>query len=265
VGFPGPHDPWDAPGAAVDRYAELEISMPTSTRRPRVEGTGRYGVLLNAFLGLSDSDTMTADAIRGMRRAYSADISIIDDAVGRILVALDARGMLDTTWVIYTSDHGEMGGNHGLMSKCVLYRQSVRVPLVARPPGGCPPRLIDSLVDHVDVPATIRDIADAPGLPHSEGSSLLRCLAGDAPPLRSVSVSENWGFASFETDRYKIVVDEDARTACQLFDLDNDPDEDHDLLADSQAAVVVDELMETRVRPFLRTQPARPHPSPFTS
>lgn len=125
VGFPGPHDPWDAPQAAIERYRDIEISMPTSTRRPSVEGTGRYEALLNSFLWLSDSDTMTDDAIGGMRRAYSADISLIDDAIGAILRALEARGAPEDTWVVYTSDHGEMGGNHGLMSKCVLYRQAV--------------------------------------------------------------------------------------------------------------------------------------------
>ncbi|MGA2522060.1 MAG: sulfatase-like hydrolase/transferase, partial [Acidimicrobiales bacterium] len=121
VGFPGPHDPWDAPAPAVDRYRNVEVSMPRSTRRPAVETTGRYGGLLNSFLWLSDTETMTDDAIRGMRRAYSADVSVIDHEVGRIVGALDDRDLLDDTWVIYTSDHGEMGGNHGLMSKCVLY------------------------------------------------------------------------------------------------------------------------------------------------
>ena len=48
--------------------------------------------------------------------------------------ALERKGLLDTTWVIYTSDHGEMGGNHGMMSKCVLYEPAVRVPLIVRPP-----------------------------------------------------------------------------------------------------------------------------------
>ncbi len=167
--------------------------------------------------------------------------------------------------MIYTSDHGEMGGNHGLMSKCVLYRPAVRVPLIMRPPGGCPPRVIDGLVEHFDVPATIRAIAGAPDVPSSEGESLLSCLTGESHPSRLVSVSENWGFAAFETDRYKIIVDEDAGAACQLFDLHEDPDEDRDLLADPQARAVVDDLMETHVRPFLATPVARPHPSPFTS
>ncbi len=81
---------------------------------------------------------------------------------------------------------------------------------------------------------------------------------------RDVTVSENWGFAVFETDRHKLVVDEDAVTPCQLFDLPDDPSEDHDLLADPLSAPVVEELMERHVRPFFERPPARPHPSLFT-
>ena len=267
VGFPGPHDPWDAPREAVDRYRDTEVSMPRTTRRPSVEPTGRYGALLNSFLWLSDTETMTDDAIRGMRRAYSADISVIDDAVGGIVSALHRKGLLDNTWVIYTSDHGEMGGTHGMMSKCVLYEPAVRVPLIIRPPGGCEPRVVDAIVEHVDVPASVRQMAGAPGLVESEGRSLLghvRASTGAGETTRNVSVSENWGFAAFETDRYKLVVDEDACAPCQLFDLHEDSDEDDDLLPDPDAAVVVEELMAEHVRPFFATPPARPHKSIFT-
>jgi len=264
VGFPGPHDPWDAPQAAVDRYRDVEISMPTSTLRPVVEGTGRYGALLNSFLWLSDSETMTDAAIRGMRRAYSADVTLIDDAIGGMLTALQEKGALEDTWVIYTSEDGEMGGNHGLMSKCVLYQQAVRVPLIIRPPGGCAPRVIESLVEHFDVAATVCEIAAARAVPDGEGRSLLDGSGGEVPSSRSVSVSENWGFASFETDRYKIVIDEDAVSPCQLFDLHEDPNEDQDLLQDPIAKPVAEELLESYVRPFFQTAPARPHPSIFT-
>ena len=122
----------------MQRYRGVDISMPSSTRRPTIEGTGRYGALLNSFLWVSDSETMTDDAIRGMRRSYAADISVIDQAVGDMVEALERRGILDNTWIIYTSDHGEMGGNHRMMSKCVLYEPAVRVPLIIRPPGGRP-------------------------------------------------------------------------------------------------------------------------------
>ncbi len=266
VGFPGPHDPWDAPQAAVDRSQAVDVSMPHSTRRPTIEGTGRYGALLGAFLQLSDTETMSDDAIRAMRRAYSADISVIDDAVGRIVAALDAKGIADDAWVIYTSDHGEMGGNHGLMSKCVLYEPAVRVPLIVRPPRGCEPRVVDALVEHLDVPATIRDIANAPALTAGVGRTLLGHVRGDEPTNpRTISISENWGFASFETDRYKLVVDEDAGTPCQLFDRRDDPGEDDDRLADPECKPVVDELMDSYVRPFLTVAPKRPHKSPFTN
>ena len=264
VGFPGPHDPWDAPQAAVDRYRDIDISMPTTTQRPSVEGTGRYGGLLNSFLWLSDSETMTDDAIRGMRRSYSANVTVIDDAVGAIVDALDRTSRLGQTWVLYTSDHGEMGGNHGLMSKCVLYEPAVRVPLIVRPPSGCAPRSVDSLVEHIDVPATMREIAGAPDVRHSDGRSLLGYLTDDDPVAREVSVSENWGFACFMTDQFKLVVDEDALEPCQLFSLQDDPNEDDDRLDDPTCKAVIDGLMETVVRPFLRTPPARPHPSIFT-
>jgi arylsulfatase len=239
--------------------------MPRSTRRPTTEGTGRYGALLNSFLWLSDSKTMTDDAIRGMRTSYAADISVIDQAVGDMVGALERKGLLDTTWIIYTSDHGEMGGNHSMMSKCVLYEPAVRVPLIVRPPGGCAPHVVDSLVEHLDVPATVRDIAGAPDVALSEGRSLLAGVHDPAAvSARSVTVSENWGFAAFETARYKLVVDEDAVEPCQLFDLSEDAAEDHDLLPDPMAAPMVEEIMETHVRPFFRTPPARPIPSIFT-
>jgi choline-sulfatase len=264
VGFPGPHDPWDAPAEAVARYDGVDISMPASTARPDVADTGRYAGLLNSFLWLSDTETMTEDAIRGMRRAYAADISVIDHAVGLMLEALARRGLLDNTWIIYTSDHGEMAGSHGLMSKCVMYEPAVRVPLIIRPPGGCEPRVTTSLVEQLDVPATVRQIAGAPDLDASAGRSLLPSVRDGAPTERAVAISENWGFGVFETERHKLVVDEDALAPCQLFDLAEDPREDHNLVADPDARGVLDELMETYVRPFFRTPPARPHPSMFT-
>ena len=264
VGFPGPHDPWDAPAEARGRYDGRDVAPPRSVQRPKTSDAGTYGGLLNGFLWLSDTETMNDEAIDGMRRAYCANVSVIDDAVGRIVDALDARARSDDTWVLYTSDHGEMAGDHGLMSKCVMYRGATRVPLIIRPPRGCDPVVADALVEHLDVAATIRAIAGAPSIENSDGRSLLGHLDGEPPAAREVSISENWGFALFETDRYRLVVDEDAVAACHLVDLQDDPNEDINLVGDPSAASVVDDLMETYVRPFLSVSPARPHKSPFT-
>lgn len=274
VGFPGPHDPWDAPAEARRRYDKRRMPLPHSTRRPQTDGAGTYGRLLDAFLTLSDTETMTDDAIREMRRAYAADVSVIDDAIGRIVDSLEARGLLDSTWIFYTSDHGEMGGDHGLMSKCVFYEQTLRVPLVVRPPQCAPAfsgRVVDDLVEHIDVPATIRAVAGAPAVPGGEGRSLLHHLddaaagsEGTASDPRSVSVSENWGFAAFTTLTHRLVVDEDSCEPNALFDLVADPAEDENIVARPEAQPILDELMETVVRPFLRVDPRRPHKSPFT-
>jgi choline-sulfatase len=213
---------------------------------------------------------MTDDGIVGMRRAYAANVSVIDHEVGRILDALDDRGVLDDTWVIYTSDHGEMAGDHGLMSKCVLYDGAVRVPLLVRPPGGAGARagtVVDDLVEHVDVPATIRAAVGAGEVPDSEGRPLLGYVSADAAPPepRTVAVSENWGFASFETHAYKLVVDEDALVPAQLFDRANDPTEDENLVDDPAAISDLDDMMVTIVKPFFATPPVRNAPTFFTT
>lgn len=264
VGFPGPHDPWDAPREAVAAYDGVEIPLPGSTRRPRTPEQGAYGAFLRAFQGLSNSDTMTDDRIRAARRAYYADVSIIDTAVDDILDALARKGELDHTWVIYTTDHGEMMGEHGMMSKMVFYQPAVRIPLIVRPPGGCAPQVVDGRVEQFDISATCNEIGGARSIAGSEARSLLPVIRGDgAAPTRPASISENWGFALFETDRYKLVVWEDALEPVALFDVAVDPLEDHDLIDDPAHAARVEELMEQHVRPFFKTAPQRPHPSVF--
>jgi choline-sulfatase len=267
VGFPGPHDPWDAPVEAREKYAPQIPEPPKSTLRPEHSIAGNYGKLVAGMLQLSDTDTMDPTAIEGMRRAYLANIGIIDHAVGRIVDALETTGLLANTWIIYTSDHGEMAGDHGLMSKCVLYEGAVRVPLIVRPPQGCDARVIDDLIEHIDVPATVRSIFGADSVPGGEGRSLIGYFTGDDPPPRSYSVSENWGFASFEIknddSHWKLIVDEDSLEPCQLFDLLADPLEDTNLVTSMNHSHVIAQLLGEVVQPFFKSPAVRPHPSPF--
>jgi arylsulfatase len=260
VGFPGPHDPWDAPVAAVERYRAADIPMPRSTELPELPGTGPLQIFLRAMMTYSDSDTMTTDAIAKMRRAYYANVTLIDEAVGAIVAALERRSMLDHTWIIYTTDHGEMMGEHRMLAKMVFYEPSVRVPLVLRPPGGVAPRTISERAQLLDVAATMRGIADAPALENSEGQSMLAAIRGEHEyaPRRALP-TENFGFAAFIRDRHKLVVYEDTLEPVQLFDLAEDPAEDRNRVKDPDYASVVDEMMEADVRPFFATHPLRPH------
>lgn len=250
VGFPGPHDPWDAP---TDRYADVDMPMPTSLRRPDVPtDNSPFAQFLDFFLWHhSDSKTFTDERIQATRRAYYANVSIIDEAVGKMLTALDETNQLDNTWVIYTSDHGEMMGEHRMLMKMVFYDQSTRVPLLVRAPEGASPQdTIDALTEHMDLSATVRAIAGAGGHNSFEGRSLLPALQGTGPgPEREVVFSENYGFAMARTDLHKLVFHEDSLAAGQLFDLEADPTEDVNLVEEQPE--VVEELLEAHVRPFL--------------
>jgi arylsulfatase len=260
IGFPGPHDPWDAPLEALEPYRQAEIPMPRSLNRPLAPPAGPLKIFLEKFLKDSDSATMTDEAIIEMRRAYYANITVIDTALGRIVEALRKKGFLDHTWIVYTSDHGEMMGEHRMTTKRVFYEPSVRVPMIVRPLGGTAPRIIRERVQMMDLGATFRAIAGGASIDQSAANSLLPSLKeGHAPAVLDALASENYGFAMFLTDRYKLVVYENACEPLQLFDLPEDPAEDHNLCGEPGAASLLDRLMNDHARPFLATPTLRPH------
>ena len=174
----------------------------------------------------SDSPSLTDAVIAEIRRYYYGNVTVIDEAIGRMLDALERRGLLDRTWVIYTSDHGEMMGEHRMLTKMVFYEPSVRVPLIIRPPGGCAPRVVAALAEHLDLAATIRDIAGSAGDPSFAGRSLLGWADGGTGFSRPAVFSENFGLGMVRTAGHKLVFVEDTLEPVQLFDLAADPLED---------------------------------------
>jgi choline-sulfatase len=260
VGFPGPHDPYDAPLSARARFAKKDVPMPRSKSLPELPDVGPMRFFLEWLFRYSDSETMTDDAIRAMRLAYYANISLIDDAVGDIVSALAHTGQLEDTWIVYTSDHGELMGEHRMIAKMIFFEQAVRVPLIIRPPGGGRATTVDEPVQLMDLAATFRDIAGAEGVAQSAAHSLRRVVEGGAEPFeQDVIVSENFGFAMFLKGRHKLIVYEDELAPVQLFDLQDDPAEDRNLVDDPAYAGIVREIMDAHVRPFFRTKPLRPH------
>ncbi|MDA8047163.1 MAG: sulfatase-like hydrolase/transferase [Actinomycetota bacterium] len=264
VGFPGPHDPWDAPASYVRQYEDADIPLD-STRRPDVPGSGPLAAFLNTFLDYSSSSTLTDGRTREVRRHYYANVTLIDEAIGRILAALDRSGLADDTWVVYSTDHGEMLGTHGLLNKMVFYEPAVRVPLVIRPPKGSVPVRLEQMVEHVDLAATLGALAGAAPVEGSAGVSFADALVGRPPggsdwAGREAVVSENYGFAMWRTERYKLVVYGKTRTPVQLFDLMDDPEEDVNRVDDPAYAPVVSDLRDGFVEPFLSVPPRRPGP-----
>jgi arylsulfatase len=254
VGFPGPHDPWDAPAEYVERYRDADIPLDT-TRRPELPPSGPFRAFAERFMAASGGDDLTDERIREVRRHYFANVTLIDDAIGGVLDALRRRRLDDNTWVIYSTDHGEMLGTHGLLHKMLFYEQAVRVPLIIRPPGGGPARRFGGLVEHVDLSATLRAVAQAGEVRGSAGRSLLPALTGQLQAGKPLVVSENFGFGMWRTERYKLVVYEPDRQPAQLFDLAEDPAEERNLVTSPAHLPVIEELMDAHVCPFLSAGP----------
>ena len=125
VNFLEPHTPHNGPYNELHSAEEapLAANYPGETHRPRAGGLpqaaqGSAGTRGNAATG----------------RNYAGLCSQVDQAVGRILWALEASGQAENTIVMFTSDHGEMGGAHGLTAKGLFYEEAVRIPMLARVP-----------------------------------------------------------------------------------------------------------------------------------
>jgi len=182
VGFIAPHDPWHVPEPYFSRYYP-HVDMP-SVPSGHVENQPAAARVLRGRHRMAGP--FADDEIRRTRAAYYGMTTRLDEQIGRLLDCLDAQGLAENTVVVYTSDHGEMLGEHGLWRKSNFYEQSARVPLQMRlPDRRWAGRWVDESVSLVDLTATLLDLAGAPAdaLADAEldGVSLLPSLRGELP------------------------------------------------------------------------------------
>lgn len=182
---------------------------------------------------------------REAQALYYAMIAQIDDQFGRLLQFLEERGELEQTVVVFTSDHGEMLGDHGLQFKgCRFYEGLVRVPLIFAWPGHIQAGLrTEALVELVDLSATLLELAEVPVPERVQGRSLLPLLEGRVPAdrhrdfvrceyfdaLDSSFVQGSLSYATMYRDRqFKLCVYH-SHGLGELYDLRADPWEHHNL------------------------------------
>lgn len=181
-----PHHPFDPPPEYLERYLNMldDIPLPTYTpgeldNKPlfqRLCHEGAYNVP-----GVFQFDEMGDADHRLIRAAYWAMVDLIDTQVGRILAALERTSQSESTLVIFTSDHGEMLGDHGIYLKGpFFYEPAVRVPLVVSWPGEIVgARRTDALVEAVDIAPTLLDAAGLRRAPGMQGHSFWDLLRGE--------------------------------------------------------------------------------------
>lgn len=251
VSFTNPHDPYACPKEHWDRYADVDINMPEVGYLPE-EALDRHSRRLRDAYQ-QHPGAATEEQVRDARRAYYGQLSYIDDKIGRIRTALADAGLAENTVIMFTSDHGDMLGEKGLWYKMSFFEQSVRVPFVVHCPGRFARRRIGEHVSLVDMLPTLLDIAGsdrgkAPAAP-LDGDSLLPLLEGGRWPDDRSVISEFFAEGScgpcFMVRRgpYKYIYTEPDPP--QLYDLDTDPGELHDLAGSPDHREIRRSLHET--------------------
>jgi arylsulfatase A-like enzyme len=231
---------------------DLDIGSPVIPVAPRPEGSEAIesSVVPSAMLAHA-----TARDARTLQAAYYAMIELIDDQVARVLDALQTSGQADNTLVIFTSDHGEMLGDHGLIQKgCRFYEGLVRVPLILSWPGRIGAgQQSDALVELTDLAPTLLEAAGEPVPEWMQGRSLLPLSCGDAPLDRhrdavwceyfdALDAPDATRATMYRRGHYKLVVYH-GHGLGELYDLERDPGEFDNLWDDPEHAALKSELL----------------------
>jgi arylsulfatase A-like enzyme len=203
-----------------------------------------------------DQEAAGARDARTLQAAYYAMIALIDDQVGRIIATLEETGQRENTVIIFTSDHGEMLGDHGLIQKgCRFYEGLVRVPLICTWPGHFEADTqSDGLVELTDIAPTLLELAGLPVPAYMQGKSLLPILTGAVSEARqrdfvrcefydALDLADGSFATMFRDERYKLVVYH-GHGLGELYDLETDPDEFENRWDDPTYATLRMDLMQ---------------------
>ena len=216
VSFVGPHDPFDPPS----EYAEIfhGTVMPSAIRSLR-EGKPRW--IKGRQRACNEAE------LAHIRRQYCALIKLIDDQVGLLLAALKRRDMLDNTVIIFTSDHGEMLGDHDLWQKQAPYEPAMHIPLIVAGPGIERGGVSDTIVDMMDLNPTICALANLAPAPDTDARSLDQILIGEQTVHRQEIMTALPNFRCLRTASTKFV--DNSNDLPEFYDLAHDPEETHNL------------------------------------
>lgn len=244
VSYASPHPPFAVPERFWNLYPLDEVPMPVQWRKadqpqhPAVQ----YLSWMNSF-----ADEFDEDFVRRVVAGYCALISIVDEHVGTVLAAAEAAGVMADTRVLYTSDHGEAAGHHGIMGKANHYEHALGVPLLMSGPGIPAGKVVDQVASHVDLFPTIAEAvgadleAEDATLP---GQSLWPAIIGVGEDRVAFAEyhamgARNAGFA-LRKGRHKLIYH--VGMPSQLFDLEADPLEESDLMLEGGNHPVAREL-----------------------
>ena len=264
--FPDPHHPMTPPGRWFEKYRPSEMPLPSS-RTDKLDGAPEH---LQNFQSIHPKDQGQWVAPCGfgsdelLREAIAATygmIEMIDNGIGKILKSLEDTQQLDNTIIVFTSDHGDMMGDHGLFLKGFMhYRGTLQVPLMVRAPG-IEAQENHELASSIDIGPTLLELCELPFYEGIQGETLVPILLGDKKSVRDCVLIED-DIATVtsrltpipaktrtlitKTHRYT----RNSKLEEQLFNLDEDPDEFTDLSTEQQSArsAIIEQMMDALIQ-----------------
>jgi arylsulfatase A-like enzyme len=236
VSFIRPHSPYDPPERFMKMYADA--ALPAAR-------VGKWAARYEQRNSSRDDiwrGKLTDAEIRRSRQGYYGSISHVDEQIGRILETLEKRGWLDETLIVFTSDHGDMTGDHNLWRKSYAYEPSAHIPMLMRWPTGLGPaqrgQTFAQPVELRDILPTFMEAASAPLQHRIDGQSMLSLMKSGGAGWReyidlehNVCYSPDNHWNGFSDGKWKYIFHaKDGEE--QLFDLTRDPYEENDLAGD---------------------------------
>lgn len=243
VDFLSPHEPADAPEPYASMYEPEAMPLPRDFDRSRISGRLKE---------------VTDDELRAFRAGYYAMITHLDAQVGRIVEALEKKGKLEDTVIVFTADQGAMLGDQGQWGKGEFYRGAVSSPMVVAGPGVKPGTVVDRPVELTDLPPSFLELAGASPKDREEchGHSLLPLLTGRGEYGRRYAFAETHDRKMVFDGRYKYLQQAEGST---LWDLEEDPRELNNVVAEHPG---VEKRLKQALADWLEATPPVLPPNP---
>ncbi len=237
LSFHRPHPPYDPPAWAFEQY--LYQAMPEV---PVGDWADMFAEQRRPYRHDAFFARVPPQILQRARAGYYGHLTHIDHQINRFLEALRVFDLYDNTYFCFVADHGELLGDHHMFRKYFPYEGSARVPLILKGPHDSGIRrgaVCDSLVELRDVMPTLLDCADLPIPEGVEGRSLLSIARGEAAQVRNTLHGEHpilGQSVHWLTDGHEKYIWFSGTGQEQLFNLDDDPQELHDLAHQSASA-----------------------------
>ena len=278
--FPDPHHPYTPPGRYFGMYDPDDMDLPVSYHNPSPQPTTAYiqertkagEINRNTILPFAASERET----REITALTYGMITMIDDCIGRVVGKLEERGLAEDTVILFTSDHGDFMGDHGIMLKGPLHHQGlVQVPFIwADPSDGLNGARQGELAGTIDIARTVLARAGLSPFNGMQGHDLGPLVRGETDAIRGGMMVEqdaqrpNFHFdgpiraRTYLTKRWRLPRYMGSEFG-ELYDLENDPAEMQNLWLDSEHKSIKTELLAEMVMAMIENQESSPLPTDF--